>query len=81
MSSSARDWLVGRQFAAESRLRKPLTAGSLPAPDAAAQRAILAAHLAVWIEGEAIRLPTTHAIALTTSDIGILVADDVTGLR
>lgn len=80
MTPSARDWVVGlRAFAENYRQSKPLadtrSAGRLEA----AQRAILAAHLRTWIDGASAELSPTHGIALTTSEIGIAVADEMCG--
>lgn len=78
MNPSARDWLDGlQQFADEFRLQKPLAKAAVRAAEATAQRAILAVHMATWIESGAIRIPATHAIAWTTSDLGIDVADEL----
>ena len=76
MNPSAAASLDGlREFATAYRADKPLAVSA--GPEADAQRAILAAHLATWIDGEAARLPSSHAIAITTSDLGIPVVNDV----
>jgi hypothetical protein len=78
MIPSARGWLEGlRQFAAEYRLRRPVAASPASAAELAAQRTILATHLAVWIESDALALPEHCGIALTTSGVGLAVAEDV----
>jgi hypothetical protein len=75
MDPTAARWLDGlRAFAAEYRTQRPVVAAS--SPEQLGQRPILATHLSMWIDSEAAAIPATHAIALTTSDVGITVADD-----
>jgi hypothetical protein len=78
MTPSAREWLSGlATFVDEFRRERPLPLASSPPAMQAAQRAILATHLTTWLEGEAGGLSDSHAIAFTTSEIGIGVADEV----
>lgn len=82
MIPSAREWLAGLlAFVDDFRRARPLRLATTPPALQAAQRSILATHLTAWIEGDAGGLPESHAIALTTSDIGVIVADEVLGQR
>jgi hypothetical protein len=97
MTPQSRDWLSGlREFAAAERLKKPpAPPGDEQSPSWAAQRAVLAAHLATWLDAElepilesrrrfAAALPAADpdaAIVLTTSPAGIAAAEDVLGRR
>jgi hypothetical protein len=75
MDPTAARWLDGlRAFVAEYRAGRPVVAAT--SPEQVGQRPILATHLATWIDGEAAALPATQAIVLTTSDVGITVADE-----
>lgn len=86
------DWLAGlREFAAARRVEKPLDATGSPA-EQAAERMILAAQLATWLDaGETILAARREwlatgegpgerdpdpAIAITTSPVGIMVAEE-----
>ena len=75
MTPSAARWLEGlRDFVATYRAGRPVVEATTP--EQVGQRPILATHLAMWIDGEAATLPTTHAIVVTTSDSGIAVASE-----
>ena len=99
MTPESREWLEGlREFASAERLKKPV-ATARPADGAAAswaaQRAVLAAHLATWLDANlppllesrrrlAAGRPGTDldpdpAIVLTTSPAGLAAAEDVLG--
>lgn len=74
MTPSARAWHSGLlAFSDDFRRAQPLATVSSSSPAQAAERAILAAHLTSWIEGDSAGLPDSHAIAFTTSDLGILL--------
>lgn len=89
MRAASRAWLDGlREFAATRRVEKPLlAAGSLA--EQAAERMVLAAQLSTWLAGsEAIlaarrEWPASNpgdpnpAVVLTTSPVGIGVADEL----
>lgn len=80
MLPSAARWLEGlREFVVRYRAERPV----LPAttPERVGQRSILATHLSTWIDGEAAALPATHAIAITTSDVGIVVVEECLSRR
>jgi hypothetical protein len=85
-------WLTGlRDFASASRLAKPLGDGDSPAAETAAEHMILATHLSVWLTGFHDVLASRRAwlddvlpagdrdpaIVVTTSAVGIVVADDL----
>jgi hypothetical protein len=80
MTPAATGWLEAfRDSVGELRATKtkPIVAGSTP--EQIAERSILAAHLSAWLDDVAARLPETHAIVLTTSEVGIEAADAVFG--
>lgn len=82
MIPSAREWLSGLvAFVGDVRRERPLQVAAAPAAMEAAQRSILATHLTTWIEGDAGGIPDSHAIALTTSDLGVAVADELLAKR
>lgn len=75
MTPRAARWLEGlREFASRYRTTRPLLQAITP--EQVGQRPILSTHLATWIDGEAARIPATHAIPFTTSDIGIAMVDE-----
>jgi hypothetical protein len=75
MNPTAARWLEGlRDFVARYRASRPVLAAATP--EQRGQQPILATHLATWIDGEAATLPITHAIPLTTSDIGVVVIEE-----
>jgi hypothetical protein len=90
MRSETRAWLTGlEEFAAEHRVRKPLTLPAEPAL-AAAERMILATQLATWLAGwEALegdrRVAVAHSaridpnpcLVITSSPVGIAVAEEL----
>jgi hypothetical protein len=90
MRPETRDWLTGlEKFAAEHRLKKPLSPSTDPA-QAAAERMILAAQLATWLEGwETIEgdrrgfaagspaIDPNPCLVITSSAVGITVAEDL----
>ncbi len=74
MNPTAARWLEGlRDFVARYRDSRPVLAAATP--EQRGQWPILATHLATWIDGEAATLPVTHAIPVTTSDIGVAVIE------
>lgn len=97
MTPGSRDWLTGlREFAAAERLkRQPVRPDESHSPSWASQRAVLAAHLAAWLDAElqptlesrrrfAAGVPGADpdaAIVLTTSPAGLAAAEDVLGRR
>lgn len=75
MDPTAARWLDGlRAFLAEYRAGRPINTATNP--EQLGQKPILGTHLSMWIDGEAAAIPATHAIVLTTSDVGITVAED-----
>ena len=75
MDPIAARWLDGlREFVDRYRADRPVVAATTP--EHRGQRPILSTHLSTWIDGEAASLPASHAIVLTTSDLGIAVADE-----
>lgn len=80
MTPTAARWLEGlRDFVARYRAGRPVLPGTTPAQ--LGQRPILATHLATWIDSAGVAIPSTHAIVLTTSDIGIVVAEEFLSRR
>lgn len=74
MTPAATRWLGAfRDFVGGCRAARPVVAAA--APERIAEQSILAAHLSTWLDDEAVRLPETHAIVLTTSDVGIVAAE------
>ena len=74
MTPTAAHWLEGfREFVTAYRRDRPVRASGTS--EQHAERSILADHLVTWLDDGAARLPATHAIAITTSDIDI--AEDI----
>jgi len=84
MIERSREWLAGLRQHVDDDRRRPGPAGptgihTMPAAQRAAERAILAAHLTLWIDSELLPDGDQRAIVVTTSPVGIEVAADILG--
>ena len=84
MIERSREWLAGLRQHVDDDRRRPGSAGptgihTMPAAQRAAERAILAAHLTLWIDSELLPDRDERAIVVTTSPVGIEVAADILG--
>jgi len=84
MIERSREWLAGLRQSVDDDRRRPGLAGptgidAIPAAQRAAERAILAAHLTLWIDSELPPEGDVRAIVVTTSPVGIDVASAVVG--